>query len=154
MKYDAIIVGSGPAGSVTARFAAEGGANLSDCISVAEKARANSGLFFAVDTLEFLHRGGRIGGAKRFLGTLLNMKPILALEDGKVEGLEQIRTKTRAHERVLELILENTKGKSSIHLATLHANAPEDAKALLAKAEQELNPVDYILKLRFFTKPI
>ena len=123
---------------------AQDGANLNDCTAMAEKARANSGLFFAVDTLEFLHRGGRIGGASRFLGTLLNLKPILALEDGKVEGLEQIRTKTKAHERVLELIIENTKGKSQIHLATLHANAPEDAKALLAKAEKELNPVESI----------
>lgn len=129
---------------LSAARAAEGGASLSDCISVAEKARANSGLFFAVDTLEFLHRGGRIGGAKRFLGTLLNMKPILALEDGKVEGLEQIRTKTKAHDRVLELILEKTKGQSPVRIATLHANAPEDAKVILAKAEKELSPVESI----------
>jgi DegV family protein with EDD domain len=124
--------------------AAEGGANLTDCLALAEKARNHSGVYFAVDTLEFLHRGGRIGGAQRFLGTLLNMKPILALQDGKVEGLERIRTKTRAHERVLELITENTRGKSPIRVATLHANAPEDAKALLAKAEKALNPVESI----------
>lgn len=124
--------------------AAEGGANLTDCLALAENARNHSGVYFAVDTLEFLHRGGRIGGAQRFLGTLLNMKPILALQDGKVEGLERIRTKTRAHERVLELITENTRGKSPIRVATLHANAPEDAKALLAKAEKALNPVESI----------
>lgn len=129
---------------LSAARAAQDGANLNDCTATAEKARTNSGLFFAVDTLEFLHRGGRIGGASRFLGTLLNLKPILALEDGKVEGLEQIRTKTKAHERVLELIIENTKGKTPIRLATLHANAPEDAKVLLAKAEKELNPVESI----------
>lgn len=129
---------------LSAARAAQDGASLKDCLALAEKARENTGLFFAVDTLEFLHRGGRIGGAQRFLGTLLNMKPILALEDGKVEGLERIRTKTKAHERVLELIVEKTKGKSPIRLATLHANAPEDAKALLAKAEKELNPVESI----------
>ena len=129
---------------LTAARAAQDGANLSDCATLAEKARANSGLFFAVDTLEYLHRGGRIGGAQKFMGTLLNMKPILALEDGKVEGLERIRTKTRAHERVLELIIEKTKGKTPIRLATLHANAPEDAKAMLTKAEKELNPVESI----------
>lgn len=124
--------------------AAESGASLKDCLALAEKARENTGVFFAVDTLEFLHRGGRIGGAQRFLGTLLNMKPILALQDGKVEGLERIRTKTKAHERVLELVLEHTKGKSPVRLATLHANAAEDARALLAKAEKELNPVESI----------
>ncbi|MFZ5885242.1 MAG: DegV family protein [Chloroflexota bacterium] len=124
--------------------AAESGASLKDCLALAEKARENTGVFFAVDTLEFLHRGGRIGGAQRFLGTLLNMKPILALQDGKVEGLERIRTKTKAHERVLELVVEQTKGKSPVRLATLHANAADDARALLAKAEKELNPVESI----------
>ena len=129
---------------LSAARAAQDGASINDCMAMAEKARANSGLFFAVDTLEFLHRGGRIGGAQRFMGTLLNMKPILALEDGKVEGLERIRTKTKAHNRVLELIIENTKGKTPLHIATLHANAPDDAKKLLAKAEQELNPAESI----------
>lgn len=124
--------------------AANDGANLKDCLALAEKARENTGVFFAVDTLEFLHRGGRIGGAQRFLGTLLNMKPILALQDGRVEGLERIRTKNKAHERILELIVENTKGKSPIHLATLHANAADDAKNLLVKAEKELNLVESI----------
>lgn len=51
--------------------------------------KKNSGLFFAVDTLEFLHRGGRIGGAQRFIGSALNLKPILALKEGKVEGVEK-----------------------------------------------------------------
>lgn len=129
---------------LAAARAVESGASLKECVELAEKARENTGVYFAVDTLEFLHRGGRIGGAQRFLGTLLNMKPILALRDGRVEGIERIRTKTKAHERVLELVLENTKGKSPIRLATLHANAAEDAKILLQKAEKELNPVESI----------
>ena len=130
--------------ALSAARAAQDGANLQDCVALAEKARENTGLFFAVDTLEFLHRGGRIGGAQRFLGTLLNMKPILALDDGKVEGIERIRTKSKALDRVLELIMENTKGKSPVRIATLHANAPDEAKSLLAKAEKELNPVESI----------
>lgn len=129
---------------LAAARAAQDGATLQECVVLAEKARENTGVFFAVDTLEFLHRGGRIGGAQRFLGTLLNMKPILAVQDGRVAGLERIRTKTKAHERVLELIVENTKGKKPIRLATLHANAVEDAKTLLAKAEQTLNPIESI----------
>lgn len=125
--------------------AAMDGASLKDCVALAEKSRENTGVVFAVDTLEFLHRGGRIGGAQRFMGTLLNMKPILALQDGKVEGLERIRTKNKAHERVLEMVVENTRGKSPIRIATLHANSLEDAQALLAKTEKELNPVESIL---------
>jgi len=124
--------------------ALEGGASLKDAIALAEKSHEYTGVFFAVDTLEFLHRGGRIGGAQRFIGSVLNMKPILAIHEGRVEGIERIRTKSKAHDRVLELVLERAKGKSPVRLATLHANAAEDAKALLTKAEKELNPVESI----------
>ena len=124
--------------------ALEGGASLKEAIELGEKSHEYTGVFFAVDTLEFLHRGGRIGGAQRFLGTMLNMKPILAIHDGRVEGIERIRTKSKAHDRVLELVMEKTKGKSPIRLATLHANAAEDAKALLTRAEKELNPTESI----------
>ena len=124
--------------------ALENGASLKEAIALGEKSHEYTGVYFAVDTLEFLHRGGRIGGAQRFLGTMLNMKPILAIHDGKVEGIERIRTKSKAHDRVLELVLEKTKGKSPIRIATLHANASEDAKALLARAEKELSPNESI----------
>ncbi len=127
----------------TAR-AAESGASLMDCVAVAEKTRGNSGIFFAVDTLEFLHGGGRIGGAQRFIGSALNLKPILALKDGRVEGVERIRTKTKAHDRVLELMAEQVSGKSKIRIATFHANAGADAKSLLDRAAQQLNPIETI----------
>lgn len=124
--------------------ALQGGASLKEAIALAEKSHTYTGVFFAVDTLEFLHRGGRIGGAQRFIGSVLNMKPILAIQDGRVEGVERIRTKSKAHERVLELVVEKTRGKSPIRIATLHANAAEDAKALLARAQQQLNPIESI----------
>ena len=122
--------------------ALEDGASLKDAIALAEKSYQYTGVFFAVDTLEFLHRGGRIGSAQRFLGTMLNMKPILAIQDGRVEGIERIRTKNKAHDRVLELTIEKVAGRTPVRLATLHANAAEDAKALLTRAEQALHPVE------------
>ena len=124
--------------------ALEDGASLKDAIALAEKSYQYTGVFFAVDTLEFLHRGGRIGGAQRFLGTMLNMKPILAIQDGRVEGIERIRTKAKAQDRVLELTLEKVAGRTPVRLATLHANAADDARALLTRAEQALNPVESI----------
>lgn len=120
----------------------EAGASIQECAALAEKAHERTGVYFAVDTLEFLHRGGRIGGAQRFIGSALNLKPILAVIDGKVEGIERIRTKSKAHERVLELVAEQVKGKSNIRLATLHANAAEDAKSLLNRASSELSAVE------------
>lgn len=128
--------------ALAAARAAEGGASLEECAALAEKAHERTGVFFAVDTLEFLHRGGRIGGAQRFIGSALNLKPILALKEGKVEGVDRIRTKSKAHDRVLELVAEQVKGKANIRIATLHANAADDAKKLLDRAATELSPVE------------
>jgi len=124
--------------------AIEAGASLKEAIALAEKSHEYTGVFFAVDTLEFLHRGGRIGGAQRFIGSALNLKPILAIQDGRVEGIERIRTKSKAQDRILELCVEKVNRRSPVRLATLHANAAEDAKALLMRAEQALNPIESI----------
>jgi len=124
--------------------AIEAGASLNEAIALAEKSHEYTGVFFAVDTLEFLHRGGRIGGAQRFIGSALNLKPILAIQDGRVEGIERIRTKSKAHDRVLELCIEKVNRRSPVRLASLHANAADDAKALLARAEQALKPIESV----------
>jgi len=121
------------------------GASISDAQAIAEKARDHTGVYFAVETLEFLHRNGRIGGATRFLGTALNMKPVLALIDGRVEAVERIRTKGKALDRILELVVEKVKGQSPIRLAGLHANAQPEARALLERAAKELNAVESVL---------
>lgn len=124
--------------------AIEAGASLKEAIALAEKSHEFTGVFFAVDTLEFLHRGGRIGGAQRFIGSALNLKPILAIQEGRVEGIERIRTKSKAQDRVLELCIEKVNRRTPVRLATLHANAAEDAKALLTRAEQALKPIESI----------
>ena len=129
---------------LTVARAVEDGASLDDAIALAEKAREHTGVYFAVDTLEFLHRGGRIGGAQRFLGTALNMKPVLEIKDGRVEAIERIRTKKKALNRVLELVAEQAKGKTPIRLATLHANASDEARALLDQTAELLNPVETV----------
>ncbi len=116
-----------------ARAASEG-ANAKECLALAEKIRETSGIFFMVDTLEYLHRGGRIGGAQRLVGTALNLKPILTVKDGKVEAAERVRTKGKALDRLVEIIGEQCKGKGPIHLASLSANAAEDARSVLTAA--------------------
>jgi DegV family protein with EDD domain len=131
--------------ALTVARAVENGANMEDAVALAERAREHTGVYFAVDTLEFLHRGGRIGGAQRFLGTALNMKPVLAVVDGRVEAVERIRTKSKALERVLELVMEQTKGKTPVQLATLHAAAEGEARTLLDKASKQLNATESIL---------
>jgi DegV family protein with EDD domain len=125
--------------------AAAQGASVDECYKIAEAAKSQTGIYFVVDTLEFLHRGGRIGGAKRFIGTALNIKPILTVQDGKVETAGSVRTKAKAMDHIIDIINEKCKGKSNIRLATLHANAQQDAITILDKASAILNPVEKIL---------
>ena len=129
---------------LTVARAVEDGANLEDAVALAKKAREHTGVYFAVDTLEFLHRGGRIGTAKRFLGTALNVKPVLAVLDGRVEAVEQIRTKKKALDRVIEIVSEQVQGKDRVRLATLHANATDEASELLDRAAAQLSPVETV----------
>jgi len=124
--------------------AAEEGANLAECKEVAEQAIGHTGVIFAVDTLEFLHRGGRIGGASRYLGTALNIKPILEVRDGRIEALEKVRTRKKSLVRLLELVGERIDGREPVRLATLHANSPEDAQELLDMAKDQFNPIETI----------
>lgn len=129
---------------LAAAKAAVEGASLADCKALAEKARDHVGVYLTVDTLEFLHRGGRIGGATRFLGTALNLKPILAIEDGRIEAVERVRTRGKALDRLVELVAEKCAGKSSVHMATLHADAEADAKVLLDKITPLVHPVESV----------
>jgi DegV family protein with EDD domain len=121
------------------------GASMNELKQLVEKSRDHVGVFFAVETLEFLHRGGRIGGATRFIGSALNLKPILALRDGRVEAEDRVRTKSKALDRVLELVAAQVKGRPNIRLATLHANAEAEAVQLLDKAIRELRPIESVL---------
>jgi DegV family protein with EDD domain len=130
---------------LTVARAAQQGASLVECKALAEKAREHTGLIFAVDTLEFLHRGGRIGGGSRFLGTALNIKPILELKAGRVEAVERVRTRNKSLHRLVEMIAERTAGKQPVRLAALHANAASEAKMTLEQACQQLNPVEAYL---------
>ena len=63
----------------------EVGKSFEEAVEIAKKAKAQTGVLFVVETLEYQHRGGRIGGVSRFLGTVLNLKPLLVLQDGRVE---------------------------------------------------------------------
>lgn len=86
--------------------------------------------YFLVDTLEYLQKGGRIGGAKALLGELLQVKPILSLGDGQVQPFEQQRTKKRAINRLIEVVTQECpKGKDS-YISLLQADAKTEADEL------------------------
>jgi DegV family protein with EDD domain len=90
-------------------------------------------IFFLVDTLEYLQKGGRIGGAKALLGEMLQIKPILCLQNGQVEPFEQQRTKRRALRRLLEVVEESCPKGPQANLCVMQADAAQEAGALASE---------------------
>jgi DegV family protein with EDD domain len=100
-------------------------------------------IYFLVDTLEYLAKGGRIGGAKRLLAELLEIKPILQVREGQVESFEQQRTKKRALARLVEVVTEQCKGGEDAHLCVLQVEAEKEAQALVEELKSRV-PVSEI----------
>lgn len=123
---------------ITAARAAQQGASLAECKVIAEAACASSGVLFLVNTLEFLHKGGRIGGAAAFLGTALNLKPILEVVNGKIESVDKVRTWSKAVDRLLDVFEQRVNNRTPLHIAALYggADTEPEAQALLERAKQ------------------
>jgi len=95
-------------------------------------------LYFVVDTLEYLAKGGRIGGAKKLLAELLEIKPILQVKNGQVESFEQQRTKRRALARLVEVVGEQCQGRDQAHLCVLQVAAEEEAELLVQELKSKV----------------
>ena len=131
--------------AVSAHKMAEAGANADEIVAAIKDLPKTSDVFFVADTLEFLHRGGRIGGAARFVGSLLSMKPILHVEDGVVAPLARVRTKKKALKRMMDDFVEATKGKDVIGVGVLHSEAAADANNIKKDLENIFPGVPVIL---------
>jgi len=92
-----------------------------------------------LNTLEYLWRGGRIGGAKALLGTLLRIKPLLDFRDGEVKVLAKLRTSTQAIESILELMRARIGGGTPIHVGVAHTHALELAQVLKERVQASFN---------------
>ena len=111
-----------------ARGAAARGAGLQGVIEQARRARQEVKQWFLVDTLEYLRRGGRIGGAAAWLGSALDLKPILMMES-ELKAFERVRTRRRAVERLVELMRQR-RAVGADRWFVQHAYAHEDAQRL------------------------
>jgi DegV family protein with EDD domain len=109
---------------------AEAGVDASEIMARLEAMIGRGRTYFLVATLEYLQKGGRIGGASALIGGALQIKPILQLKSGHVEVLEKVRTHSRALERLKELILQDCPRSAEAHLTVMHADALEGAQAL------------------------
>jgi DegV family protein with EDD domain len=99
-------------------------------------------LYFVVDTLEYLAKGGRIGGAKKLLAELLEIRPILQVKDGQVEPFEQQRTKKRALARLVEVAVEQCQGGEDAHLCVIQVAAEQEAQALVQELKAKIQVSD------------
>jgi DegV family protein with EDD domain len=127
--------------------AAQAAAAGADHRAVADAARTLIGrtrVYFVVDTLEYLHRGGRIGAAARLVGSALNLKPLLEIKDGIVTPMTRVRTRRKALDKVLGLLEEQLAEGDRVHMAVLHVAAPEDAARFGAELQARFHPVQMI----------
>ena len=121
---------------LAAARAAAAGKSLDEVVAVAEDIRDRVHLIFAVDTLEYLHRGGRVGGAKWLVGTALNIKPLLHMTDGTIEPLAQVRTKRKAIAQMLEVVQERLGGKRVAEIAVLDVDTPEEGATVTEQVRE------------------
>lgn len=125
--------------------AAEAGASAQEVVEAARRLVPRIHVLLTPATLEFLYRGGRIGGAQHLIGTALDIKPILALINGRVEPVERVRTRRKALDRLAELAVQRA-GDRPVHLAVLHTGPLEEAAELRERLKQRLHCVeDYFL---------
>ena len=130
--------------ALAAARAAANGAGHTEAAAAARALVPHMRVIFVVDTLEFLHRGGRIGGARRLLGSMLSIKPVLHLTDGRIEPLASVRTKRKAINHVLAVAEQEMQGQTNVRAAVIDAIAPEEAEMIYQEAQNRLRPVELI----------
>jgi DegV family protein with EDD domain len=112
---------------------AQAGQSVEEITRQVEKIKQNINLLFVVDTMEFLKRGGRVGGAQALVGTLLQIKPILHLKAGRIEVFDKVRTKQKALARLIgefDSFMSSRQPNENLRVAILHIDTEENAAIL------------------------
>lgn len=129
---------------LTAARAAKAGAGLEEVKKLAIEAYSHIGVYFVVDTLKYLHAGGRIGSAKRWFGTALKIKPVLEIRDGKIEAVKSVFTFGKALDAMIELIENDINGQTPVRISVFHALADEAAQNLMERTTKHFNAIESI----------
>ncbi|MGH2498524.1 MAG: DegV family protein [Candidatus Limnocylindria bacterium] len=119
------------------------GRSFQETLALARRLAGKVHIIAAADVLEYLRRSGRISGGQALFGSLLSLKPILEVADGRVEPIDKVRTREKAIARLKEIIASRIPAGSRIHACTLHTNDPERARALGEWAERTFHCVEY-----------
>ncbi len=126
---------AGPLGAMVreASRLASAGASADEVTAALREMAPRVRIYFMVDTLEFLRRGGRIGGAAALMGALLQIKPILTFVDGRIDQFEKERTKRRALARIAELVAAEAARGAEARLSVMHTGALQEAREVAAE---------------------
>jgi DegV family protein with EDD domain len=119
--------------------AAEAGQSKESILKRLAEIRDNMCLYFTPATLKYLRMSGRVGRLKTAFASLLDIKPVVRTEDGLLEARENVRTRAKATNRLLELTEEEMGTTDPISVAAIHARVPEEGQALLEKAQARFN---------------
>lgn len=134
---------------LAAARAREAGAAIEGMIAAAERVRQSLVQIVCLDTLEYLHRGGRIGSATKFIGSLLDLKPLVQInhQTGLVEAGGRARTRRKSIDMLLDLFFEKLDNTKNLHIAVLHGDALEEAQALVERIRQEYAPLELLVNI-------
>ena len=127
----------------------EAGASVYEMLAAADKVREKLVQIVCLDTLEYLHRGGRIGTATKFLGSLLDIKPLVQIDHrkGTVEPSGQARTRKKSIEVLIERFFEQIQTADPIHVAVMHGNALEEAQVIAERIRQRYAPKELLINI-------
>jgi DegV family protein with EDD domain len=125
---------------LAAARAAAAGKSIEAVVLEAQRMCEQVDLLFVVDTLEYLHRGGRIGGAKRLLGTALQIKPILQFKQGLIQPLSQARTRKKALEQMLMTVEARLAGRTMAEACVVNIDCRADGQALMERVRERFDP--------------
>jgi DegV family protein with EDD domain len=124
---------------------AKAGADADRVEQIVKEMMPRARIYFLVDTLEYLQRGGRIGGASALLGTILQIKPILTFRDGRVDQFERERTKKRALARIRAVVLSEAARGQDACLSLMHTGDPTEATELGNELRESLGIDDAMI---------
>lgn len=131
--------------ALAAARAAGRGATLGEVAAAAREVAGASRLYAALDTLEYLRRGGRIGRAAAWAGAVLQIKPVITLDGGEVAPVARLRTRGKAIEFILGRLEEGIKGGRPLHAGVIHAASPQEATDLAEEVRERFQPVELII---------
>ena len=134
---------------LAAARAREAGGDVADMLAAAEKVRKKVQLYICLDTLEYVYRGGRIGNARRLVGTMLNIKPLIYVdhEAGVVEPGGMAMTRRKGIDLLYQKFFSQLDTRRPMHIAVLHGDATRDAAALADKVRQEHSPAELLTNI-------